>query len=43
MGGSCCKTSGEMEIKFKHTNSYINRIGKNNNNFKLNIINNNGY
>ena len=43
MGGSCCKTSGDMEIKFKHTNSYINKIGKNNNNIKLNIINNNGY
>ena len=37
MGGSCCKTSGDIEIQFKQTNTFTNKIRKNNNNIRINI------
>ena len=43
MGGSCCKTSGDFEIKFKRSNILTNKIKYNNNIKKINIINNSGY
>ena len=43
MGGNCCKTSGEVEIKFKQTGTYTNKIKFNSKNIKINIINSNGY
>ena len=43
MGGSCCKSSGDFEIKFKQTNTYTNGIKYNSNNIKINIVDNSGY
>ena len=43
MGANCCKISGDAEIKFTHTNSYTNKLGKNSNFIKLNIINSSGF
>ena len=43
MGGSCCKTSGDVEIKFKQTNTYTNKNKPNSYNIKINVINSSGF
>ena len=37
MGGNCCKTSGDIEIQFKQTNTFTNRIRYNDNNEENNL------
>ncbi len=43
MGGNCCKTSGDIEIQFKQTNTFTNRIRYNDNKIRINIIGCIGY
>ena len=43
MGGTCCNSSGDFEIKFKQTNTYTNKISYNARMIKVNIIDNNGF
>ena len=43
MGGSCCKSSADFEIKFKQTNTFTNRIKYNSNNIKINIVDSSGF